>query len=185
MSFASVDLPAPVGPTRAIRSPAPTSSDTSCSTGSLPYANVTRVDLDLRRRSGRSTAPGRSATLGRVSRTPKILLQRRARGLHGVVQLAELLDRLEQVVQVEHERGDRTDGHDVAAREAAAPTDDHRRARDPGELDDREVLRRDAHRLEVGFVLVFVGAREPVGERALAAEGLHDPHTLEALLQAS
>ena len=60
ISFASVDLPAPVGPTSATRSPAGSCSDTSCSTGSSPYANVTCSTSISSLGRGSSTAPGRS-----------------------------------------------------------------------------------------------------------------------------
>ena len=62
-----------------------------------------------RPRPGRSTAPGRSGTSAVVSSRPNSLLRRGAGRLHGVEQLAELLDRLEQVGQQQHERGDGAD----------------------------------------------------------------------------
>ena len=111
------------------------------------------------------------------------LLERGAGLLERVVQLAQLLDRLEQVVQVQHEGGHRAHGDDVGGHERAADADDDRDAGDTCELDDREVLRRDAHRLDVGVVLRLVRLLEATGERPLAGERLHDPHPRQALLQ--
>ncbi len=176
-------MPAPVGPTSAMRSPSAICSDTSCSTGSFwPYANVTWSTSTAPER-GRSIAACRWRTVGRVSRTPKILLKRRGRRLHGVVELTQLVDRLEQAVEPQHERGDGADRHDATRREPAAVADDHRGADHARVLDDREVLRRDANGLHVRFVLVFVRALELAHERVFAAERLHHAHAFEALLQ--
>ena len=64
---------------------------------SVPYANVTS-STSISPPRGRSTAPGRSSTVGLGVEHAEDLLQRRAGRLHGVVELAELVDRLEQVV---------------------------------------------------------------------------------------
>ncbi len=71
------------------------------------------------------------------------LVQRRAGLLERVEHLRELLDRLEQVVEVEHERGDHADGHVPIRREHRAETDDDRQRDALGELDDRHVDRGD------------------------------------------
>src|SRR5262249_55007720 len=68
MSLASVDLPAPVGPTSASRSPSGTHSAMSWSTSSSPYPNDT-CSSSSPPSSGRSIAPGRSAIEGGSSRS--------------------------------------------------------------------------------------------------------------------
>ena len=128
----------------------------------------------------------RARTLGdrrrRVEQTEE-LVQRGAGRLHGVVDLAELLHGLEQVVQVQDERGDGPHRHDVHRREP--PTDAHDRgdADHPEVLDEREVAHGDARRLDVGVVLGFVGLVEPSGEEALLPERLHHPHPGQPLLE--
>ncbi len=140
------------------------------------------VDVDLARTGqvdrGLALADGRA----RVEHAED-LAERRGRRLHRVVELAELVDRLEEAVQPQHERGDGADGHDTTRREPTAVPDDHRGARDTRVLDDREVLRRDANGVHVRVVLVFVRAVELAGERLFAPERLHHPHPFEALLQ--
>ena len=96
------------------------------------------------------------------------LVQRGARRLHRVVELAELLDRLEQVVEVQHEREHGADRDDRLVDEQPADADDHRDAEHAGELDEREVLRRDAHRLEVRLVLGLVRPAEAADPAPLA-----------------
>ncbi len=70
-----VDLPAPLGPTRATRSPAATLSDTSCSTGlassPLPWAKLTAV---MSSAIGPASAGGRMPPRGAagVSSTARI-----------------------------------------------------------------------------------------------------------------
>ncbi len=85
MSLASVDFPAPVGPTSATRSPGCTVSETSRSTfgptgcdspavsgGPPPYENAT-LSTSIAPRSGRSTAPGFSPTVPSVSSSANTL----------------------------------------------------------------------------------------------------------------
>ncbi len=124
------------------------------------------LDLD-RARVGRSTAPGFSIDGAVGVEQPEDLVQRGARGLDRVVELAELLDRLEQAVQVEHEREHGADGDDPLVDEEPAHADDDRDAEDAGELDEREVLGRDADGLEVRLVLRLVGGVEPPDPAAL------------------
>ena len=110
ISLASVDLPAPVGPTSASRSPGAIVSDTSRSTGRA-------AGVGERRRPSTTISPlggqvDRAGALGHVDRRVEQLeelVEAGAGRLHGVEQLAELLDRLEQVVEREHEEGDGAD----------------------------------------------------------------------------
>ena len=96
------------------------------------------------------------------------LLQRRGRLLERVEHLRELLDRLEQVVEVEHERGDDADGHVALGREVRAEPDDQRERHALHQLDDRHVDRGDALGADAGEVLL--AAR--VGEVPDGAVGL-------------
>ena len=111
------------------------------------------------------------------------LVQRRARELDGVVELAELLDRLEQAVQVQDEREHRPDRDEPLVDEQPTDADDDRDAEHAGELDEREVLGRDADGLDVRVVLRLVRLVEPPDPATLTAEGLHDAHAFEPLLQ--
>ena len=76
-------------------------------------------------------------------------------------EMAELLHRLEQVVEVQHERGHRADGDDALVGEPPTDTHDRRDADDPEVLDEREVAHRDPGRLHVRVVLGLVGLLEP------------------------
>ena len=87
-------------------------------------------------RPRRSTAGRRRrvarAIAGFSSRSTNSLCSAAPGRLQGVEQLAELLHGLEQVLQVEHERGDRADRHRAGRREAAAQTRGSPRRPRPG-----------------------------------------------------
>ena len=87
------------------------------------------------------------------------LVQRRARRLHDVVLLAQLLDRLEQVVEVQHEGGNGADGDDALLGEVAPEADDPRGRGDAEPLHEREVPGGDAEGLDVGLELRLVRGR--------------------------
>ena len=111
------------------------------------------------------------------------LLERGGTGLDGVEQLAHLLDRLEEVLEIEHERGERADRHDVLAGQPAAVDEDARDRRALGQLDDGRVLRGDALGVQVGVVLRVVGVAETAAERVLLVECLHDAYAGHPLLE--
>ena len=118
-----------------------------------------------------------------MSSRPKSFFERGARRLHDVVLLAELLHRLEQVVEVQHERGDRTDGDDALIGEVSAQPDHAHDGDDADAFHEREVAGRDAQRRQVRLVLRFVGEPEPLRERRDAPERLDDAHAGQTLLQ--
>ena len=128
MSLASVDLPAPVGPTSARRSPAGIVRSTSLQhrLAVARSANADALDLDLAPRRAGRRRPARSGTSTGVSSSSKSLFSAGAGRLHDVEQLAELLDRLEQVGEREHEEGDRADGELAVVHPPAADADDER-----------------------------------------------------------
>ena len=69
------------------------------------------------------------------------LVQRRDRGEERVVELRELLDRVEEVREVEREREERARGHVAVVDEPAAIAEDDRRRRRREQVDGREVDR--------------------------------------------
>src|SRR6056297_3431689 len=121
ISFASVDLPAPVGPTSASRSPSATVIDTSLNTGVSvagyrnPMASTTSSP-----HAGSSRSP--SSMSGTVSRMPNSLLG-----------------------DEQDHRDDRADRDDVAGEQPATDTDDDRRGHHPGRFDETEVPGRHLH----------------------------------------
>ena len=104
-------------------------------------------------------------------------------GLHRVEQLAELLHRLEEVRQQEHERDDGAERHLALVHEPSTDADDRRGRGDAGELDEREVPHRDAHRLHVRVVERAVALGESVTHCLLTPERLDDAHAGDALLE--
>ena len=100
-----------------------------------------------------------------------------------VEHLRELLDRFEQVVEVEHERGDDADGDVALRREERAEPDDQRERDALHELDRRHVDRGDALGADTREVLLTARPGEvPHGAVGLV-ERLDHAHTGEALLQ--
>ena len=67
--------------------------------------------------------------------------------------------------------------------QGATDADDHRGGGDPRQLDDREVQRRDLHRVHVGVELCPVGAREAPDLDVLTRERLDHAHARDALLE--
>ncbi len=111
------------------------------------------------------------------------LVERRRRRLHRVVELAQLLHRLEHVRQQQHEGRHRAERHPVDVDEPAADAHDHRRRQDARELDEPEVPGADPHAVHVGVVEGAVAAHEAAHLLVLTAVGLHDPDAADALLQ--
>ena len=96
-------------PTSATICPAGIVSDSASRTGGRPGSRRSpRGTRSPRPRSAPAAASVRagSGTAGRSSSTPAELLQRRGRRLERVVELAQLLHRLEEPAQVEQERGE-------------------------------------------------------------------------------
>ena len=98
-----------------------------------------------------------------------------------VVQLRQLLDRVEEVREVERECQQRADGHLALDHEPAADAE-HDRGRDRREdVDGREVEPVQDHRLVVRLAVALVDAAEGRLARRLARERLHDAHAREIL----
>ena len=93
---------------------------------------------------------GLGATARRLLEHARQLLQPGGRGLEQVVELAQLLHRLEEAPQVEQERGEHADAH-VAVEHAPAAVEQHDRGRDAAdELHARAVRRGEPLRPQVG-----------------------------------
>src|SRR5579862_933553 len=187
-SVAIVDLPAPVWPTSATVVPAGTSRSMPCSTSSpvspprSPYANRTWLKFTWPAMWPRGFAPGRSATSGCSSRTPMIL-SRAAVAEERVVELRELLDRVEEVVDVEHEG---EEGRQLRVRRvlevavaAVAEHDGEGESRE--EADEREVDRVEDDGLHVRVAVAACDRAEVVGRQLLPRERLHHPHPRDVL----
>ena len=183
MSLASVDLPAPVGPTSAMRAPTGMVRSTSASTGvPADVGEATPVDLDV---APLGQVDGARA-LGDVDRRVEQLEQLAQRGagrLHDVEQLGELLDRLEQVGEREDEEGDRADRERAVVHPPAADADRDGGGEQPGQLDDRQVPGRDLHGAHVGVEQAPVAELEAGRLDVLAPERLDDADAGDALLQ--
>ena len=142
-SRAIVVLPAPVMPTTAIVCPPGISRSRSVSTGRSRYAKSTASKLQ-RGRAGRERGPGCAggATARRLLEHARQLLEPGDRGLEQVVELAELLHRLEEPPQVQQERGEHADAHLAVDREPAAVEHDDRGRHPADELHARARNRR-------------------------------------------
>ena len=77
------------------------------------------------------------------------LVERRRRRLHRVVQLRQLLDRLEQLGEQQHDGDDRADRDVAAVDEPAADADRQAGREDAERLDQPEVPRRHPHAVHV------------------------------------
>ena len=123
-----------------------------CSTGALAVREVDAVEAQraARRRRARPGASGSARRVGASSSTPDSFSSAGGRGLEQVVELAELLHRLEEPAQVEQERGEHADAHCAVDREPAA-VEQHDRGRHPAdELHARPVRRGEPLRPDVG-----------------------------------
>ena len=98
-----------------------------------------------------------------------------------VVELRELLDRVEEVLHVEHEGEQRSEG-DVALEIEVAAVAEHDGERDRGEqVDEREVEAVEDDRLHVRVAIALGDRAEVVHARALAGEGVDDAHPGDVL----
>jgi len=122
------------------------------------------------------------ANVGAKAEEREDLVQRRARALGHVVDLREVLDRLEDELQVENEGRDGADGGVVAGHLAAAKVEDDP---DPGAsqpFDEREVDGRDADGPHIRFEVALVDGAEAFHVVLLAHEGLDHAKARERLL---
>ena len=187
-SIAIVVLPAPDGPTSATVSPGSTVSDTSRrihSLGSSPPgvpARLERRERHRRRRPGggttrgrtrpgprgstRSTAPGRSVIDGGEVEHLEDALERHERGQHVDARVRELRERLVDLADVEHERGDGADRDRADDREVAADEVDDRGA-DRGD----EPSATNSTRLYIAVVMPMSRTPRGAAREVVAVDG--------------
>ena len=111
------------------------------------------------------------------------LVHGRDRGQERVVELRELLDRVEEVREVEREGEQRADRHVSLQHEPAAVAEHDRRRDGREEVDGREVEPVQDDRLVVRLAVALVDAAEAALVLGLAGERLHDPHAGDVLGQ--
>ena len=103
--------------------------------------------------------------------------------LEGVVELRELLDRVEEAGQVADEGHHHADAEVLVEHPRRAEVEDDRRADPREQLDAREVGAREADRGHVGLAVLLVHPPEELAGGLLAAEALHHAHPRERLLE--
>ena len=139
-----------------------------------------------------STSPARVRQVHRVRSVEHVrvgvdhrvdLLHRGHRRLEGVVELAELLQRVEEAVQVRDERHKHTDLKRVAADQRAAVPEDDDDGDCGDELHEREVQAALYDGAHVDVAVSGVGHLEPLVVALLAAEGLEHANPGDGLLQ--
>ena len=108
-------------------------------------------------------------------------VERRRRREVGVVDQRELLHRVEEVRQVEHEREQRPDLHRALDRQVAAVDQDDRGADDREQLDEREVPGVQPDRAAVGLAVDLARPVERDGVVGIAIELLDHAHAGEVL----
>ena len=142
-----------------------------------PHALEPDVPVDPRQRErGR-----RVDDLGLLVEHLDDLVERRRRGEERVVELRELLHRVEEVRQVEEEGEQRPD-RDLVVDEQVAAVAEHDRGRERGEeVDRREVEAVEHDRLVVRVAVEAVDAAEARLVARLARVRLHDPHARDVL----
>ncbi len=109
------------------------------------------------------------------------LVERGDRGEERVVELRELLDRIEEVREVEREREQGAGGHVAVVDEPPAVAEDDRRCRRAEQVDGREVDRVQDGRLVVRGPVTVVDAVEGALLHRLARERLDDAHAGDVL----
>jgi hypothetical protein len=109
------------------------------------------------------------------------LVQRRDRREECVVELRELLDRVEEVREVEREGEERAGGHVAVVDEPAAVAEDDRGGRRPEQVDDGEVDPAEDGRLVVRGAVAVVDPAERFLLHRLARERLDDAHPCDVL----
>ena len=180
----TVDLPAPVAPTSA----------------TVPPAGIDQVDVVQHRLVG-VVAEGHvaeldlSAHVGQVDGVRRVehvgvgvehrvdLLHRGHRRLERVVELAELLQRVEEAVQVADEGDQHADLERVAADQRAAVPEDDDDGDRRDELDEREVQAALHDGARVDVAVGGVGDLQPLVVALLAAERLEHADPRDRLLQ--
>ena len=123
-----------------------------CSTGALAVRELDAVEAQRAVRRARAAIGLRPArgTLGGSSSTPDSFSSAGGRGLEQVVELAQLLHRLEEPPQVQQERGEHADAHLAVDREPAAVEHHDRGRHAADELHARSVGGGEPLRPDVG-----------------------------------
>ncbi len=167
-------LPAPVVPTSASGL---AGRDGQVEVGQHRHAVDVRepdvVEAHLAARVGQRRPGLGSGTPGSSSSTPDELLERGRGRLEGVVELRDLLHRLEELAQVEQERGQHADG-DLAVEGEVAAVEQHDGDRDVADQPDAGHEPRDQPEGDqVGRAVLLVDVVEDLLVARLAAERLH------------
>ena len=177
-----VDLPAPVGPDERHRLAGLDVEVDVAQDGDrrvVPERHVDELDVALERWQRRRV---RRLLDRRVRRQQVVELDDRGLALLvQVVLLDELLDRLEERVQVQDERGQLADRERAVLDHRAADQQEHRLAHDPDELGGRAEAGHDPGRLVVAVAVLAHDVAVVEHVVALAVEAGHDPDALEAL----
>ena len=111
------------------------------------------------------------------------LVERGDRGQERVVELRELLDRVEEVAEIEREGEERACAHVAVVDEPAAVAEDDRGCRRREQVDRREVDRVQDGRLVVRVAIAAVDAVERALLDRFARERLDDAHPRDVLRQ--
>ena len=141
------------------------------------------VELDLAAQALELDRVRRVADLRLLVEQLEDLVERRHARLVGRVELGERLDRVEEALQVEDERGEHADGHGLVQHLVAAVEQDRGGGDRRQQLDRREVGRVQVDRLHVGLAVLVVQLREALAVAVLLPEGAHHPHAGQRLLQ--
>ncbi len=132
---------------------------------------------------GRSTASASLIDLWLGVEDLEHLVERGRGRLDRVVELRQLLHRLEQARQQQHDGDHGADRHLPVLRQPASCADRDRRGEHTAELDHAEVPGRDFDAPQVGVVQRPVGAPEAAVLLGFAGVGLDHPHPGDVLLQ--
>ena len=149
--------------------------------GAVAEADAPQLDAAGDEREGR--AVGRVGELRLGVEHAEDLLQGRHRRLERVVELGELLDRVEEARQVAHECDHHADRQVLVEHPGRAEVEDDRRADAGQQLDAREVDPRQPHGQHVGLAVLVVDPAEDALRGLLAPEALDDADARQGLLQ--
>ena len=120
---------------------------------------------------------------GSVSRIPNSLLSDAADDCTRVVELRELLHRLEELGEEQHGGDDDADLDLASGVQPTADADDDRRCEHPGRFDETEVPGRHLHAVDVRVVELPVRLLEAAALLGLTGVGLDDPDPGDPFLQ--
>ncbi len=149
--------------------------------GELAVAEPDVIELDMALDLRKVKCSGAVDHLGLLVEHAEDAVERGGSGEERVVQLRELLNRVEEVGEVQREREQRSHGH-AAVHDERTAEPEHDRRRDRGEhVDGREVDAVEHHGLVVRAAVALVDTAKRRLARRLARERLHDPHPGDVL----